>query len=140
MDNSLELLGLFISAFISATLAPGGSEALLAYLVHTQTFSINHLLLIATVGNSLGAMTTWGLGSLAAIRFPTTRVLPEKQLKALTYIKKHGLWALYFAWLPIIGDALCFAGGWLRLPYLPACALIALGKFSRYAVIAWFFA
>jgi membrane protein YqaA with SNARE-associated domain len=46
---------------------------------------------------------------------------------------------LYFSWLPIIGDALCFAGGWLKMPIMSSGLIILAGKFSRYAVIAWLF-
>lgn len=135
----IELSGLFISAFISSTIAPGGSEAVLAYLVSVGQYPVVYLLLIATIGNTLGAMTTWGLGVLAAKKFPAATMLPEKKQKMLNVVQKRGIWALLFTWLPIVGDALCFAGGWLKLPWLPACLFILLGKLGRYAVVAWLF-
>lgn len=137
MQESLGLWGMFTSAFISSTLAPGGSEAVLAYLISNAQFSTMLLLLIATVGNTLGAMTTWWLGVLAAKKLPVATQLSDKKQKALVLVSKKGLWVLLFSWLPLIGDALCFAGGWLRLPFLPALLFILLGKLGRYAVIAW---
>ncbi|WP_262964060.1 YqaA family protein [Methylobacter psychrophilus] len=131
--------GLFLSAFISSTIAPGGSEAVLAYMVSEGHFQVRHLVIVAAIGNTLGAMTTWGLGMLAARKFPVASLLSEKKQKALIMVKKRGIWVLFFSWLPVIGDALCFAGGWLKLPLLPACSVILLGKFGRYAVIAWLF-
>ena len=131
--------GLFFSAFISSTIAPGGSEAVLAYMVSEGHYEVQHLVFIAAVGNTLGAMTTWGLGALAAKKYPATALLPEKKQSALNVVKKRGVWVLFFSWLPVIGDALCFAGGWLKLPLLPACLVILSGKFGRYAVIAWLF-
>lgn len=131
--------GLFLSAFISSTIAPGGSEAVLAYMVSEGHFQVRHLVIVAAIGNTLGAMTTWGLGMLAARKFPVSSLLSEKKQKALSMVKKRGIWVLFFSWLPVIGDALCFAGGWLKLPLLPACSVILLGKFGRYAVIAWLF-
>ena len=131
--------GLFISAFISSTVAPGGSEAVLAYLVSEGHHPIVQLLAVATVGNTLGAMTTWGLGVMAAKKLPVAKLLPEKKQKALALVQKRGVWILFFSWLPIIGDALCFAGGWLKLPLLPACLVILLGKLGRYALLAWVF-
>ena len=131
--------GLFISAFISSTVAPGGSEAVLAYLVSEGHYPIVQLLTVATVGNTLGAMTTWGLGVMAAKKFPVAKLLPENKQKALAMVQKRGIWILFFSWLPIIGDALCFAGGWLKLPLLPACLVILLGKLGRYALLAWVF-
>lgn len=131
--------GLFISAFISSTIAPGGSEAVLAYMVAEGNYKINLLVTIATIGNTLGAMTTWGLGLLAAKKFPVAELLPEKKQKALDVVRGRGVWVLFFSWLPLIGDALCFAGGWLKLPLIPACLFILSGKFVRYAAIAWAF-
>ena len=131
--------GLFISAFISSTIAPGGSEAVLAYMVSEGHYEVQFLVFIAAIGNTLGAITTWGLGTLAAKKFPVATLLPEKKQNALNLVKKRGIWVLFFSWLPVIGDALCFAGGWLKLPLLPACLVILSGKFGRYAVIAWVF-
>jgi membrane protein YqaA with SNARE-associated domain len=134
------LSGLFLSAFISSTIAPGGSEAVLAYLVSEGHYQLGHLVLVATIGNTLGAMTTWGLGVFAAKKFPVAALLPAQRQKALNVVRKRGLWVLFFSWLPILGDALCFAGGWLKLPLLPGCLVIFLGKLGRYAAITWLFA
>jgi membrane protein YqaA with SNARE-associated domain len=131
--------GLFLSAFISSTIAPGGSEAVLAYMVSAGSYDVQFLVFVAAIGNTLGAMTTWGLGALAAKKFPVATLLPEKKQNALNLVKKRGIWVLFFSWLPVIGDALCFAGGWLKLPLLPACLIILSGKFSRYALVAWVF-
>lgn len=133
------LWGLFVSAFISSTVAPGGSEALLAYMVSGGYYDVQHLVFVAAVGNTMGAMTTWGLGALAAKKYPVASLLPDKKQNALQAVKKRGLWVLFFSWLPVIGDALCFAGGWLKLPFWSACLVILSGKFSRYALIAWVF-
>lgn len=135
----MALWELFLSAFISSTIAPGGSEAVLAYLASTGSYRIENLLLAATVGNTLGAMTTWGLGMLAAKKFPVSTLLSADKQKALDVVKTRGLWALFFSWLPVVGDALCFAGGWLKLPLLSAFLIIMLGKFCRYLVIVWLF-
>jgi membrane protein YqaA with SNARE-associated domain len=131
--------GLFISSFISSTIAPGGSEAVLAYMVSEQSQQVVSLVLIATIGNTLGALTTWGLGLVAAKKMPLASLLSEKNQRALAIVRKKGTWALLFSWLPIIGDAFCFAGGWLKLPILTGSMAIFLGKLGRYAVIAWLF-
>lgn len=137
-DVGFEIGGLFISAFISSTIAPGGSEGVLAYLVaagHPAAL----LVIVATIGNTLGAITTWGLGVLAAKKMPVATLLSGKKQKALEVVKTRGIWTLFFTWLPIVGDVLCFASGWLRLPFFQACLIILLGKLGRYAVIAWMF-
>lgn len=134
-----ELSGLFASAFISSTIAPGGSEAVLAYMVAKQLYANEVLLVVATLGNTLGALTTWGLGMMAAKKFPVAALLPEKKQRALAMVQQRGAWVLFFSWLPVIGDVLCFAGGWLKLPFISACLMILFGKFTRYAMIVWLF-
>jgi membrane protein YqaA with SNARE-associated domain len=131
---------LFLSAFISSTIAPGGSEAVLAYMVSTGNYRTENLIITATLGNTLGAMTTWGLGMLAAGKYPVASLLSADKQKALVVVKSKGLWALFFSWLPIVGDALCFAGGWLKLPIVSAFFIIMAGKLLRYVVIASLFA
>jgi membrane protein YqaA with SNARE-associated domain len=134
-----ELSGLFASAFISSTIAPGGSEAVLAYMVAKQLYANELLLVVATVGNTLGALTTWGIGIMAAKKFPVAALLPEKKQQALAIVQQRGVWVLLFSWLPVIGDVLCFAGGWLKLPFISACLMIFFGKLARYAMIVWLF-
>ena len=65
---------LFLSAFISSTLFPGGSEAVLAYLVSDEKHSLFLLVAVATLGNTLGAMTSWGIGRLISIRYSTEKL------------------------------------------------------------------
>lgn len=131
--------GLFFSAFISSTIAPGGSEAVLAYMVSEKLFNVEQLVLIATIGNTLGALTTWFLGVLAAAKFPAEELLSEKKQKSLKLVKQWGSWALLFSWLPVVGDGLCFAGGWLKLPIILSCFVIFVGKAIRYSFVAYIF-
>jgi len=133
----LSLWGLFGSAFISSTLAPGGSEIILGYMVEQNNFQTEKLVLIATFGNTLGALTTWGLGMLAAKKYPLEAVLSEKKQAAVNVVKKWGYLALLFSWLPIVGDGFCFAGGWLRMSLTVSIPVILLGKAIRYALIAY---
>lgn len=135
-----EIGGLFASAFISSTIAPGGSEAVLAYMVAAGHYQVELIVTVATIGNTLGAMTTWGLGVLASKKFPFATLLSANKQKALDIVRRKGIWTLFFTWLPVVGDALCFAGGWLKLPFSQACLIILLGKLGRYAVLAWMFA
>jgi membrane protein YqaA with SNARE-associated domain len=138
-EEVVGLFGLFVSAFVSSTIAPGGSEAVLAYMVSEKQFNIEQLVLIATIGNTLGALTTWFLGSLAEKKFPAEELLSEKKQKSLRVVKRWGSWILLFSWLPIIGDGLCFAGGWLKLPILLSSMVIFFGKAIRYAFVAYIF-
>jgi membrane protein YqaA with SNARE-associated domain len=138
-ESSVGIWGLFVSAFISATVAPGGSEAVLAFLIIKSDLSPVWLLFIATVGNTLGAVTTWLLGLLAAMGWPVERFTKEYSQRALYSVHRWGTPALLFSWLPVIGDALCFAAGWLRFPFLASLIAIAIGKAARYAVVIYTF-
>ena len=131
----MSLWFLFASAFISSTLFPGGSEAALLYLASEAKDPLFLLLIIATLGNTLGAMTSWGIGRLIAIRYPAEILSKIAQKKAVARIQKYGSPILLLSWLPIIGDPLCVAAGWLRVNWLYALVFILIGKAIRYAVL-----
>ena len=138
-DANLSLWGLFTSAFISSTIAPGGSEAVLAWLVSQSAISTSLLVATATVGNTLGALTTWVLGNFAEKGTSLKWGASRRSEVALERIRKWGTPALLFSWLPVVGDALCFAGGWLRLPLLRSVIAILIGKMFRYLAVAYMF-
>ncbi len=135
--GSAGLGGLFLSAFISSTLAPGGSEAVLAYLISQSHGAAAQLVAVATVGNTLGALTTWGLGYWLSRRYPADRPLDARRRAAVLRVRRWGRPLLLLSWLPLVGDGFCFAAGWLRLPLASSTLLIALGKGARYGAIAW---
>lgn len=127
MSESTSLWTLFVSSFLAATLLPGGSEAVLFGVIKLHPHQLWAALAVATLGNALGGMSSYLLG----------RFIPQQTaLKGLERIQKYGAPMLLLSWVPIIGDPLCVAAGWLRLnPWL--CALcIAIGKFARYWLIA----
>lgn len=134
----MELWGLFTSAFISSTLAPGGSELVLAYLVLNSDISYVLLGTVATIGNTLGALTTLALGYFPAHLLSGRYAKKFHHPGAFELLKKWGMYTLLFSWLPIIGDALCFAAGCLRLPVLRATAFIITGKALRYSVLIYY--
>lgn len=129
--ESLDLWSLFVSAFVSSTLLPGGSELVLAVLAHEGTRHLPLLLAVATTGNTLGGMSSWVLGRL----LPAGRLDKPNYRKAVDRIRRWGSPALVFSWLPVVGDPLCVAAGWLRIHWLHALVFIAAGKAARYAVI-----
>ena len=132
MDVAAVGLGsLFVSAFLSATLLPGGSEVVLAYLAGDENHDGAILLAVASAGNTLGGMTSWLIGRL----IPAGRLQRPELHPAVDRIRKYGRPALLLSWLPIIGDPLCVAAGWLRVSWRWALLYIAIGKTARYAVI-----
>ena len=129
------LAGLFFSALVSSTLLPGGSEALLAWLVSAGKHPVAWLLFTATAGNVLGSLITWGMGYWVACRYPLNALSNPRHLRARRWIERQGAWVLLFAWLPVIGDPLCFVAGWLRVSLPLSLIAITLGKLLRYALI-----
>ena len=128
--------GLFISAFISSTIAPGGSEAILVYLILNAEHTVLYLVVLATIGNTLGALTTFYMGRFASKKYPPRNTNLKNFNKANALIRQYGSLALLLSWLPIIGDVLCLAAGWLRLNFAKSLFFITLGKFARYFVIS----
>ncbi|WP_312184552.1 YqaA family protein [Pantoea sp. CTOTU46764] len=131
MNEFLTYGSLFGSSFLSATLLPGSSEAVLVALLIAQKGSVYGLLLAASVGNTLGGLTNILLG----------RLMPEKGQgrwhdTAMTWLHRLGPAALIFSWLPVVGDLLCVLAGWLRFAWLPSVLFLAIGKTLRYIVIA----
>ena len=131
MSDVLTYASMFGSSFLSATLLPGSSEALLIALLIAKKTSVYGLLLAASLGNTLGGLTNILIG----------RLLPLKRQgrwhdTAMTWLHRLGPAALLFSWLPVIGDLLCVLAGWLHFAWLPAMLFLAVGKTLRYIVIA----
>lgn len=131
MSETLAYVSLFSSSFLSATLLPGSSEALLVTLLIAKSASVYGLILVASLGNTLGGLTNIILG----------RLLPLKRQgrwheTAMTWLQRLGPAALLLSWLPVIGDLLCVLAGWLRFSWLPSVLFLAIGKTLRYIVIA----
>lgn len=127
MSEEVSLWALFTSSFLAATLLPGGSEAALFAVLKLHPAQYWIALGIATLGNTLGGLSSYLIG----------RVIPQKQsLRGLPMLRKYGGPALLLSWVPLLGDPLCVAAGWLRFNPLLATLYIAVGKFARYWVIA----
>lgn len=132
-------LALFISALISSTLLPGGSEALLAWLISQGEHSGWILWGSATAGNVLGSLLTWGMGYWIAQRYPLKALDKPGHLRAKNWLQRYGPASLLMAWLPLIGDPLCLVAGWLKFNFLFSLLMITLGKALRYALVIGLF-
>ena len=122
------LLGLFAASFAAATLFPLPSEAaLFAYLQHYPD-NAALAVAVATVGNTAGGMTSYLSG----------RFIPSKKLdsKAIQRVRRYGAPVTLLAWLPIVGDALCVAAGWLRIHWAAVLGFMATGRLLRYIAVA----
>jgi len=129
---------LFLSAFLSATLLPGGSEALLLLRLSDGGAWLP-LVVTATLGNLLGSLLTYAMGRLgnAALHRRWLRIDEADLRRAERWFARWGLPSLLLAWLPVVGDPLCLLAGLLRVSPTAFVVLVAVGKLARYAAIAW---
>jgi membrane protein YqaA with SNARE-associated domain len=140
LDNFLfqhSLTALFVISFLAATILPFGSEWLLVTLI-LQAYSIEEVVMVATLGNFLGACTTYCIG-LWGSSFLVTKLLridEDRFNKTVLFYRKYGSWSLLLSWVPIIGDPLCLVSGSLRLNFLLFSTLTFSGKLARYIVVA----
>jgi membrane protein YqaA with SNARE-associated domain len=138
MSQASSVAALFLSAFLSATLLPGSSEAALVALLMDEKGSPAALIAVATVGNMLGSCVNWLLGRFFA-HFRDRRWFPVGQRafeRAERWYGRYGVWTLLFAWVPIIGDPLTVVAGALRTELRWFLPLVMLGKLARYVAVA----
>jgi membrane protein YqaA with SNARE-associated domain len=130
--------GLLFSAFTSATLLPGSSEATLLALLAMGRGEAVALVVVATVGNVLGSLVNWILGRFFAT-FRDRRWFPVKPRsydRAVAWYRRYGSWSLLLSWLPVIGDPLTVVAGALRVEWFRFLVLVSLGKGGRYVFLA----
>ena len=127
---------LFFSAFISATLLPLGSEALLIYNIK-EGFNVYALLFFATFGNVLGSILNYYLGLKGEEYLVDKKLVKQKYIdSSKRYFDRFEAISLLIAWLPIIGDPITFIAGVLRYDFRKFLVLVVISKFSRYLFIA----
>lgn len=130
--------GLFLIAFLAATILPAQSEIGLAGLLLSSDYSVALLIAVASLGNTLGAVVNWALGRwIEHFRdrkwFPAK---PEQLDKAVGWYHRYGRWSLLLSWMPFIGDPLTLAAGVLREPFWSFLAIVSVAKTARYLVVA----
>ncbi len=124
----------FIVSFIAATLLPLGSEPVVFGLVKINPAMFWPAVLVATAGNTLGGALAWWMGYGAhqvVDKYPHT----SDHGRAMRWLEKLGPKACLLAWLPAVGDPLCAVAGWLKFPFWPCVAYMAIGKFARYVLM-----
>ena len=123
------LAAVFAASFLAATVVPFSSEAVLYGFLKLHPEQAALAIALATAGNTAGGMTTYLIG----------RMLPQRkhEPRTLAWLRRYGAPATLFAWLPLLGDGLCAAAGWLRVNWLAALGFMAAGRLAGYLVIGW---
>lgn len=131
------LLSLFLLSFCASTLLPLGSEWLLVALLLEGSPPLNTVL-VATLGNSLGAATSYLVGRWGSdwLIESLLRIDQARQLRAEAWFDRYGSWALLLSWLPLVGDPLCLVSGTLKTAPLRFALLVTSGKGLRYLTVA----
>lgn len=129
--------GLFLASFLAATILPLSSEVVLSFLL-LNGLNPSMLVGVATVGNVLGSLLNYAIGLWGGI-FLARKVLKVSQaesIKAQQIFKKYGVFSLFFAWVPVIGDPLTVVAGMLKIDIIMFLILVTSGKLIRYAVVS----
>ncbi len=124
------LTSVFVIAFVSATLLPMGSEPAVFGFAKLNPDQFWLVVVVATVGNTLGGIVDYWMGVGA-----NKAVGGRHHHRSLLWLERLGPRALFFSFLPAVGDPLCAVAGWLRLAFWPSVAWMAIGKFLRYTVM-----
>ena len=116
--------GLLITAFVAGSIFPMSSEAV-------------GCVVAASVGNTLGGMTCYWIGSLGKAEWITRLGISEEQLdRAKRFLGGRGAWMAFFSFLPTIGEAIAVVLGLMRSNRMVTLTAMFLGKALRYGLIA----
>jgi membrane protein YqaA with SNARE-associated domain len=130
-------LALFGWSFLAATVLPLGSEPAVVVLIRDGR-SFSGVVSVATLGNFLGACTTYALGRAAARTLVPREAPPsERSSPAMRTVARYGAPALLLSWVPLIGDAIVAAAGLVQMRFWPFAGWTLVGKGARYVLVAW---
>lgn len=131
-------IGLFLASFLAATILPLGSEVVFAALI-AMGMDVWICVAVASVGNWMGGMTNYYLGRLGKIEWieKYLKVKKEKIDKIQSWLEGKGAGMAFFSFLPIVGDIIAIALGYMRANVYIVNITMFIGKFLRYVVIIY---
>lgn len=138
--GELGLLGVFLGTFLAATIFPFSSDALYIAALAAGSAPMATLL-VATLGNWLGGVTTYFIGRAGRWEWIEKwfKVKPETLEKQKAKIDKYGVWMALLSWVPVIGDVICLALGFYKAHPFWTIVLLLAGKFARFVIWTLFF-
>ena len=142
MESFLEALvtcgraGMFIAAFLAGSVFPLSSEVVLLALLGAGGNPFL-LLVCATAGNALGSLFNYGLGRMGREEWITrfAKIPPEKLRRGMYHVRRYGVWAGLVAWIPVAGELITVAMGYLRVNLPLSLLTITVGKYLRYQIL-----
>ncbi len=136
MLESVSYFSLFLSSFLAATFLPFSSEAILATMYFNK-FSVPSILIIATLGNTVGGMLTYYIGKMGKLEWiqKYLKIKKENIQKYQLLVKSYGSFLAFFCWLPIIGDPLALVLGFFKVSPAKVFLYMISGKAIRYIIL-----
>ncbi|MEA1922637.1 MAG: YqaA family protein [Pseudomonadota bacterium] len=130
--------GLFLASFLAATILPLSSEVVLSLLL-LNGLNPTMLVSVATMGNVFGALLNYAIGLWGGVFLVQNilKVSETESAKAQKTFEKYGVFSLFFAWVPVIGDPLTVVAGVMKINVLLFLLLVTAGKLIRYVVISY---
>ena len=134
------LLGLFVGCFISGSLIPFPSEALVI-----GSFELGYgfwsVLMVGTAGNFLGGLTNYWIGykSNSARLKKQFKLNDEKIARWEKRFARWGAWLGLISWVPFLGDPMVAVLGFFKVPLPLLSVMMLIGKFGRYFVLLWLY-
>ena len=131
------LVGLFIGSFLAATVVPFSAAVLLVGMLVAGVCSPTELLVVATLGNWLGGITSYGVGRAGKWEWiERLHVSRESLEKQKSRIDRFGAPIALLTWVPFIGDVFAVALGFYRVKFLPSIFWMLIGKGLRF--VCWY--
>ena len=144
MDAIIELLtsygywGMLLAAFLAGSFFPFSSEAVMIGLV-AAGLDPWVLMVYGTTGNVLGSLVNYCIGRMGKTEWfeKYLHVSPASMERARRFMKGHGAWMGFFAFVPILGSAITILLGLMRANPVITFIAITLGKIVRYVILIY---
>ena len=135
MDWLIDLgyLGLFIGTFVAGTVLPLSSDVLMVGLLAAGG-NPWICLVIATIGNWSGAMTSYVLGWFAKWEWLEKyfKISPDAIERQHHRIDRYGIWLAAIYWAPIVGIVIMVALGLYKIRPRTTALVALVGAFLRF--------
>lgn len=130
--------GLLLASFLAATILPFSSEVVFVALI-AAGMDIWTSIFYATAGNALGGSTCYYLGMLGKTEWLKKwfKIKPEKIDKTIEWMQGKGAIMGFFGFLPVVGDVMLVALGFMRANVPVVMFSMTVGKFLRYLLIGF---